>query len=328
MNLDDYAHEITNLHTDVRLEVILAELYGGGLDPRTDVLIHPSGLFERSYRRDVGRVIVGHADALIEDLPEEDEKRRSYLNIEVHRDGLYHYLPEGLFHQPVNRGRDQGEVFDDIDEQARRGQAARKFFQPFEQEFFLQRTLLELEERKYSLTEENIRQNDQGMVLRQFWDIPRDLLNTRQLHNLLYLLPVAHRIVHNQPLVTACFSLILGVHVALKTLPPLIHLIELAADDEPVSDELGRAEMGKFSLGGVYQDTMPVIEISIGPLNKHQLNGFLQGGRSRDVLNMLIGYFMPAELDVVDHLIISEEDSYLVLVDDDPTAVLGVASYI
>ncbi len=328
MKLIDYAHEITNLHTDVRLEVILAELYGGGLNIRTDVLIHPSGLFERSYRRDVGKVLVGHAEAIREDLPEEDDRRRTYLNIEVHRDGLYHYLPEGLFHQPINRGRDQGEVFGDIDEQARRGQAARQFFQPFEQEFFLQRTLMELEERKYSLTEENIRQNDQGQVLRQFWDLPRDLLTTRQLHNLLYLLPVAHRIVHNQALVTECLSLMLGVPVQLKTLPPLIHLIELADEDELISDELGRAEMGAFSLGGVYQDTMPATEITIGPLSKQQLNGFLVGGRSRAVLNLLISYFMPAELDVVDHLLIADEDSYLVLLDDDPTAVLGVASYI
>ncbi len=328
MKLTDYANEINSLHTDVRLEVMLAELYNGGLDPRTDVLVYPSGLFERSYRRDVGAVKVGHADALLQELPDVDESRRTYLNIEVHRDGLYDYLPEGLFHQPVNRGRDQKEVFDDIDEQARRKQAARQFFQPFEQEFFLQRTMLELEERKYQINEENLRRNDQGDVLRQFWGISANLLNTRQLHNLLHLLPLAHRLTQNRTLVTECFEVILGVPVQLRTIPPLIHLIELAPDDEPVSNELSRAELGNFSLEGAYQDTMPAVEISIGPLDKRQLNDFLVGGRSRAVLDLLIGYFLPAELDVVDHLITDDDNSFLVLSDDDPTAVLGVASYI
>lgn len=328
MKLDHYAEEITNLHTDVRLEVMLAELYNGGLDPRSEVLIHPSGLFQRSYRRDVGAVLVGNADALTQDLPEIDERRRTYLNIEVHRDGLYDYLPEGLFHQPVNRGRDQKEIFDDIDEQARRQRAARQFFQPFEQEFFLQRTLLELEERKYQLNEENLRRNNQGDVLRQFWGIPADLLTTRQLHNLLHLLPITHRIVPNRALVTECLTLLLGVPVQLRTIPPLIHLIERSPGDEPISNELSRAELGNFSLDGAYQDTMPAVEISIGPLNKRQLNNFLTGGRSRAVLDLLIGYLLPAELDVVDHLIMDDDNRLLVLSDDDPTAVLGVASYI
>ncbi|MVM40660.1 hypothetical protein GO730_28235 [Spirosoma sp. HMF3257] len=339
MTLEGYTNEIDNLvkQVDVRLEIILAELYGQGLDPLNDVLIHPAGLFSRSYRRDVGRVKMGASDCL--EKPDEDtiepkdislppEDQRDFLNIEVHRDGLYDYLPEGLFHQPTTPGRDQQEVFADFDEQARRVRAARRFFQPFEQEFYFQRLLIELEARKYQLTEENIRTYGGGESLREFWGIPSDLLNTRQLVNLLHMLPIAHRISNDDQLIVSSLELILGVPITMRTIPPLSFEITLAEGDAPAPNELCRTELGNFSLGGIYQDTMPAIELRIGPLATDQLTDFLVGGRSRNILDLLIGYFLPTESDVVEYLIATEENQFLLLSDDQPTSVLGWASYI
>ena len=47
-------------------------------------------------------------------------------------------------------------------------------------------------------------------------------------------------------------------------------------------------------------------------------------------MNLLIGYFMPAEADVIDHLLVNTDEQYLALTDDEqaPASVLGVASYI
>ncbi|WP_020604779.1 type VI secretion system baseplate subunit TssG [Spirosoma spitsbergense] len=339
MTLDEYSREIDGLTkaVDIRLEIILAELYGRGLDPREDVLIHPAGLFSRSYRRDVGRVNVGPSDSLEKSddeitepqnisLPPEDQ--RDFLNIEVHRDGLYDYLPEGLFHQPTTPGRDQQEVFADFDEQARRVRAARRFFQPFEQEFYFQRLFMELEARKYQLTEENLRTYGGGESLREFWGIPADLLNTRQLVNLLHMLPIAHRISNDDQLIISSLELILDVPIVMRTISPLTFEITLAAGDSPAPNELCRTELGNFSLGGIYQDTMPAIELRIGPLNSSQLIDFLAGGRSRKILDLLIGYFLPTESDVIEYLLTTEDDQFLILSDDQPTSVLGWASYI
>ena len=330
MNLNRFAQQMGRLTNDVRLEVILAELVHDGLDPRRDLMMHPAGLFSRSFRHDVGRAVVGNADAFGTDAVAIDPARRQYLNVEVHRDGLYDYLPEGLFHQPTNLGRDQAEIFEDIDEQAGRQRGIRQFFQPIEQEFYLQRLNMELEERKYLVTEENLRQNDQGDVLRQFWGLPPDLLDIRQLNNLLHLLPIAHRLVHNTPLVTQVFELMLNVPIEIRTIAPLIHLIELAPADVPASNALSKAELGNFALEGLYQDTMPAYEIRIGPLSAEQLPEFLANGRSRAIMNLLIGYFMPAETDIVDHLLVSPDDQFLQLTDTDdaPSSILGVASYI
>lgn len=333
MTLHDFAGQFRQAGTeDVKLEVMLAELYFSGLNPLREVLIHPAGLFARDFRRDVGRVAVGHANILDAEAPPDprvlDSDWQDFLNIEVHRDGLYDYLPEGLFHQATTQPRDQRETFAELDEQSRRRAAARRFFQPIEQEYYLQRLLLELEERKFDVSEDNLRQNPQADVLRQFWGLPPNLLSVRQLNNLLHLLPIAHRIVTNPDLAKQCFELILGVPVQLRTIPPLVFAIELTPGDVPVADELSRAGLGDFALDGLYQDTMPAIEIRIGPLNNAQMTDFLANGRSRAILNLLIKYFLPAESEVVDHLIADADNQFLVLDDANPTSVLGVASYI
>ena len=331
--------EIKNLGQDIRVEVILAELYQAGLDPRTDLMLHPAGLFARSYRRDIGRVAVGLPNVLEpEDIRDtnwdayllDDDEPPTFLNLEVHRDGLYDYLPEGIFHQATTQGRDQTEKFDEIDEQARRVAAARRFFQPIEQEFFMEGLLLELEERKYMISEETLlNDRDQGEVLRSFWGLPANLLDVRQVNNLLFLLPIAHRISTHRDLVRQVFELILGVPVGIRSIPPLRFQIELEPGDAPAANELCRAELGSFSLGGEYQDTMPGTELNIGPLSTDQLIDFIGNGRSRAILNLLIGYFLPAETDVTDHLEADADNQFLTLSNDEThSSVLGVASYI
>ena len=331
--------EINSLGQDIRMEVMLAELYQAGLDPRTDVMIHPAGLFARSYRRDIGRVAVGYPNILEpEDIRDanwdayllDDDEPPTFLNLEVHRDGLYDYLPEGIFHQATTQGRNQDEKFEEIDEQARRVAAARRFFQPIEQEFFMEGLLLELEERKYMISEETLlRDRDQGEVLRSFWGLPANLLDVRQVNNLLFLLPIAHRISTHRELIRQVFELILGVPVGIRSIPPLRFQIELEPGDVSAPNELCRAELGSFSLGGEYQDTMPGTELRIGPLATDQLIDFIGNGRSRAILNLLIGYFLPAETDVTDHLEADAENQFLTLsTDETPSGVLGVASYI
>jgi len=382
MTLQECAQEINNvgrnIGVDVRLEVLLAELMKGGLDPRRDVLVYPQGLFARDYRPDVGvsRVVrskpgdesnsetsarsnasiandtsgvwAGPAHVFEGEEPNPNAPDHpDFLNIPVFRDGLYDYLPEGLFHQPTVD--DEREFAREIDEQAKRKQAARRFFRPIEQEFYLQGVQLELEERKYLINEENLSRDDQGEVLRGIWGLPADrlvrvprpggtgwtvtrapLLDVRQLNNLLHLLPVAHRLINDRALVQQVFVLMLGVPVQLRTIPPLLLLIELDPGDRVAPNELAQIELGNFSLEGVYQDTMPAVEIRLGPLNETELTDFLPEGRSRAVLDLLLGYFLPAETEVVTHLLTDEANQFLTLADEgeNPTSVLGWASYI
>ncbi|RIV25444.1 hypothetical protein DYU11_09095 [Fibrisoma montanum] len=377
-SLSNFEKEINNLGrnvgVDVRLEVLLAELLRGGLDPRREVMIYPRGLFAREYRSDVGigRILPVEPDKPGMPLSAKDvvfdksgvwagsihayenenpninlPDHQEFLNIPVYRDGLYDYLPEGLFHQRTET--DEREYAKEIAEQDRREQAARRFFRPIEQEFYLQGLLLELEERKYLITEDNLQQKEHGDILRGIWGLPADrlvriprpngsgwtttrdiLLDFRQLNNLLHLLPVAHRLINNRNLVERLLALVLGVPVQLRTIPPLLILIETEPEDQIGPFELGQIELGNFSLAGIYQDTMPAVEIRLGPLNTAQLTDFLPEGRSRAVLDMLISYFLPAETENVIHLLVDEANQFLQLVEKEssPTSVLGWASYI
>ncbi|GAB3709531.1 hypothetical protein GCM10027592_45740 [Spirosoma flavus] len=401
-----YANEINNvgynIGVDIRLEVLLAELLKGGLDPRREVMIYPQGLFSRSYRPDVGlsraipkparplwankklpnaryRIVLfylrqakaqrkknairwhrikflfdksgvwaGPIHVFEDDQPNFNlPEHPNFLNIPVFRDGLYDYLPEGLFHQRTEE--DEREYAKEIDEQDRREQAARRFFRPIEQEFYLQGLLLELEERKYLITEENLQRGEQGAILRNIWGLPADrlvrepnangsgwtttrqpLFDIRQLNNLLHLLPVAHRLINDRSLIERVLELILAVPVELSTIPPLLIPIDLGPDDRVGPVELGQIQMGNFSLEGIYQDTMPAVEIRLGPLNEAQLTDFLPEGRSRAVLDVLISYFLPAETEIITHLLPDDENKLLKLAEDadSPTSVLGWASFI
>ncbi|PSL27426.1 hypothetical protein [Dyadobacter jiangsuensis] len=346
---------------DLRLEVILAELSSHGLDPLRDVLVHTWSLFERDYRGDLdlnsNRVVVGDARAL--DLEKKRAKvgdsstiesrhgkpewdyydlmqQNLFLNLVVHRDGLYDYLPEGLFHQPVNstRDRDHADLVNEIAVQFEREHAARRFFQPIEQEFYLQRLLLEFEERKYLITEENLRRNDSGEIFRAFWQLPEKLLSIRQLNNLLHLLPITHRIVGDIKMVTETFELILGVPVELSVLPPIsFPIIEQSVKETPEDNwigpepsDLGRLSLGTFSLGGIYQDTMPALEVRVGPLTTNQFAGFLPGARERRILDLLQGYFIPAETTVITHLL-PDEGNIFKLDGSESASVLGFNAY-
>lgn len=346
---------------DLRLEVVLAELSYQGLDPLRDVMIHTWSLFERDYRSDVDleddRIVIGDARSLDQEKrsvkvgnssianAKDDKSEWEYddvirqtvfINLVTHRDGLYDYLPEGLFHQPVNktRDRDQSDWVNEIEQQFEREQAARRFFQPIEQEFYHQRLLLEFEERKYLLTEESLRQNEGGEIFRTFWQLPSGLLSIRQLNNLLHLLPIAQRITGDLQLLTQTFELILGLSVKIAIVAPLTYLIpadaQVLANEEisigPEPFELGRLSLGGFALGGMYQDTMPAMQIVIGPLNTDQFSEFLPGGRSRQILDLLEGYFIPAETTVISH-ILPDSSSEFLLFDGTSNSVLGFNAF-
>jgi len=80
-------------------------------------------------------------------LPDQHRSRRGFTRSNrKQRSGI-----TGLFHQPSNRKafKSTKETLEEIDDQRTKEASARKFFLPLEQEFFLSRLLIELEERKY-----------------------------------------------------------------------------------------------------------------------------------------------------------------------------------
>jgi type VI secretion system protein ImpH len=297
---------------DLRLEVVLADLlaYGYQFD---DFIVRPVSLFARRYRRDIGSV--------------SEEQTERWLSpktaVEVNREGLYDALPQQLFHQPGNPAQ-QGvrSMIEDTQAQRRREKATRRFFLPFEQEFYRFRVLLEQEERRYMT---NLSAQWYNEVLARFWELS-GLLPPKQVSTLLYLLPLAHRIVGDLPRTQQCFETVLEVPVRLRTVAPLQFPAEaMQTSAGAPGTVLGQGELGRdFVLSGAYYETLPALEISLHSLSTAELEVYLAPSTwQARALQLLCQYFIAFETDIVLHYEVTAASQSFVLSDSGETAVLG-----
>lgn len=276
---------------DLRLETILADLLDHGYI-FDDFIVRPVGLFARRYRRDLGTV-----------AEEQPSGRRASprLALEVHREGLYDALPQEIFHHPTEPGSrlDTRAMVEDMRAQRRREKASRLFFLPFEQEFYRHRVLLEQEERRYLA---NLSAQWYNQVLARFWEL-RDQLPAAQVLHLLYLLPLAYRIVGDLNLTRLCFERVLERPVRLRTVAPLQHPVTTAAAGTSVASgglTLGGVELGRtFVLGGMYQETLPALEITLLDLTPADLELFFADTWQARAVQLLCRYFVAFETDTV-----------------------------
>ena len=298
---------------DLRLEVVLADLLAHGYSFNTFV-IRPVSLFARRYRRDLG--------AVTEETTE--QWRLPKIALEVHREGLYDALPQQLFHHPGDPEPRPGvrAMVEDIRAQRRREKATRRFFLPFEQEFYRFRVLLEQEERRYMT---NLSAQWYNEVLARFWELDGQL-PPRQVTALLYLLPLAHRIVGDLARVQQVFESVLETPVQLQTVEPLTFAADTPSSADHASGAtLGQGQLGRdFVLSGAYQETLPALEISLHSLTPAELEVYLSpdSWQSR-ALQLLCRYFISFETDVVLRYEMSSESRSFQLADEGETAVLG-----
>ena len=277
---------------DLRLEVILAELLTQGYE-LDDFLVRPVGLFARRYRRDLG------------DVYEEPFERRHRpvvrTVLEVHREGLYDALPQQVFHQPGTGAGQAASIqamVEDSRAQRRKEKATRRFFAPFEQEFFRFRVGIEQEEQRYFTSLAAQWYNE---VLARFWGLADAGLPPAVLTNLLYLLPLAHTIVGDLARTRHCFESVLGQAVHLRVLPPQRHPLPAASSEAlPTGGTLGHVALGRdLVLGGEYQETLPALEISLQGLTVPELEAYLASEWPAKALALLCEYFIAFETDVV-----------------------------
>lgn len=298
---------------DLRLEVVLADLLAHGYR-FDDFVIRSVSLFARRYRRDIGTVAEEHTE----------QWRTPKTTVEVHREGLYDALPQQLFHQPGDPTPQPGvrAMIEDIQAQRRREKATRRFFLPFEQEFYRFRVLLEQEERRYMT---NLSAQWYNEVLARFWELTGQL-PPRQVTTLLYLLPLAHRIVGDLPRTQQVFESVLEVPVSLRIVAPLAFAAEaLQTTGAAAGTVLGQGELGRdLVLSGTYQETLPALEISLQSLSTVELETYLapDSWQSR-ALKLLCNYFISFETDVVFRYEMAPNSQSFMLSDTGETAVLG-----
>lgn len=298
--LNAYAEALNHLPVDLRAEVVLADMLDDGVT-LDDLIVNPVGVFKRPNGRDISRVAWREAQ----------HKARRWLQIDVNRSGLYDLLPEGVFHQPTSHDTSSSKesTLREMAIQQEREQQARRFFLPFEQEFFRLRIRIEQEQRDFLSGDANPATD---VALDWFWDLPSFLTPIQRIR-LRYLLPIMHQIAGNLSLMEACFGQMINERVSLQ--------IESAEQTYLLCDTptLGQWQLGVDSVfDGWLIDGEPILSITVHIDQPDKLTDYLPGATGHRLLNWLMGYIVPMDMNsrlkldtsaLADTFVLAEEDA-------------------
>lgn len=308
--LEILQHELKGLGYDAKVESQLALALEEGMTPE-DFVVCCDGLFVREFSPDLINIEV-----------KEDANKRRHLAFHLSRGGLYDQLPEGLFFQERVRrgfGYSAAEMAADHKLNDKKEEEIRRFFLPFENDFFWQRIQLEQEESR-------LLQGLQSGILNEyfvkFWNIPRSIPRSF-VAPLILLLPYAHQIAGDLLLTAECLEQIFLEQVLVNK--------KLALDTQAPSSQsngLGSSQLGIDLLcGEQFWEDLPVLEFVIGPLQRSAISDYLVGGNRFDLMNTFISFFVPAGLDVEFSIIVPAEKQHMMLKTEE-SPVLGYSSII
>ena len=279
--LEKTAAELANRTADIKAEAWIALALEKGLQP-TEIVAANNDSFEREYTRDIHDVDVVEADWL-----------NHYLELHLSRPGFYDLLPEGLFFQPnvadMQRVLSIAEMAVQYRVNKGKEKEIRRFFKPFENEFFQQQIQLEQEEVRLLDGLQNGRLN---RFFLRFWNLP-ETLNTSLAISLLLLLPYAHQIAANLPLMQQALSLLLQESVFIKIGRPQPIIVG------GLVQPLGEQALGDTMVCGTeFREDYLVLEYQIGPLQNSSVTSYLSGGENELFIHTFNRFFAPAEADI------------------------------
>jgi Type VI secretion, TssG len=267
---------------DIKAEPQLLLALEQGLLP-DDFLVSCDGLFRREYSRDI-------TDAILK----EDSKMQDILELHLSRSGLYDQLPEGLFFQSPqknNRVMNALDMAGDYKYNKKKEEEIRRFFLPFENDFFLQRLRLEEEE---AMLLEGLRSGILNDYFIKFWNLPAEIPCSFIIPFIL-LLPYASRITGNLALTAASLQQLLQEEVQVFKKQP--GLADAASLHVPA---MGEGLLGVDMMCGVqFWDGTVFFELQIGPLQHSGITDYLEGGKRHVLLETFNRFFVPAGIDTV-----------------------------
>ena len=297
--------------SDFKAETVAAHLVESGHDPEK-ITIARLGATKRGYGKDI--------EELSTYFSEYDHT--DFLQILANREGIYDILPEGVFHQTVNRklNKDKEEMIDEIKIHREEEFFARKFFRLFEIELDHVLTDIALIEIAF---DKRLTHPDYVNIFRQFWPF-MDLLDREQAVLFLHTIPLLQRIRNNNSNIEESLSLILGVPVRLE---PVI--LEKKEANDAFESRLGKCYLGlNLILGNTFNDGEYDLKVRVGPMSAIKMKDFLKGEKYDRILNSLCQLFLPAHIFLVIDYILDPEDSLFILSTPQTATWLGINSYI
>lgn len=291
-NLASIVSQINHLKYDIRAEVLINHLLHNQVIRGNQYWVSHQGQFTRSYRSDVlgAKILDFNYDAT------------QLIDLELSRDSLYDVLPENFTHSTQNEIPNKG-VETMIQEHKIRKQqekSARKFFSPFENEFFSVGVATETFEHQ---TFEALNGSEVPALFYTLWDISAEF-PSYLVSKFIRLLPYAYKIVGDIPLTIEILS---------ELLEEKVHLHD--NEYEQYTDKTQEIHLGEEIILGVdsiigidYQDYTKHFILEIGPVEKAPFSDYILQGKRSKFIKMFCEHFFPIEVEIQIVVLPSEKD--------------------
>ncbi|PZF72746.1 type VI secretion system baseplate subunit TssG [Taibaiella soli] len=268
------------LKTDFKAEVVAAALLQF-YDSAQSVYIKRLGNRGRAKKKDIARIWEDHMSLTPCDIV-----------IEVNREGIYDYMPEGVFHKPtlgkIKHGTEA--VIAAIREQRRQENDNRLFFSPFEQETFLQEIFaLSIEQR---IDNKGLHDNLLQLIY-PLWPL-LEQLDTATAKIFIYLLPFFYMASGNKKWFTKILQSLLGYPITITEVP---HLMKIDRHHPEIDFRIKRLGISTV-LTGDHFDGNTNWQLTIGPVDAKDATAFLPNSKMNQLLLAIYENFAPEETEI------------------------------
>ncbi|AZA98749.1 hypothetical protein EG359_03615 [Chryseobacterium joostei] len=300
------------LQTDFKAEAVAVNLLKY---QRTvsNIFIERVGVNDRAYLKDIKSISSSYLGF--------DEE---VFTIETYREGIYDYLPEGLFHPPsLGASRKNVDtVVREIRKQKRVEDDARKFFRPFELEVFFTEISALLKESEFDISS-----NTDSLLetVSELWPLI-NMLDKKNAYVFMHILPFFHQIRGDKKWFERCMTAFLQVPVEVTFSPNVIDGIEKNND----SMLLGNSRLGvTYIPSGRHMDGQRNWVVNIGPIPYEDMKKYIPGSPFRNVLQALYDYFLPVTVDIEENFVTEKVEYSFSLMDDERNASrLGYSTFL
>lgn len=307
-------HLENDLHTDFKGTTIAAELIEQAGFQDDQIAVIPVGAKQRAYAKEMAGNSVYYSES----------KHRECLNLEIHREGFYDMLPEGLFHRPPigSSGISEEQMIEDVQLRRAEEKDARKFFMPFEAELNHLRTLLELYENRL---DKKTTYKDLTRIFAAEWR-EFELLDKEQSIIWMHLLPVIHQKRNDIDFLGRLLTVLFKVPVQIVLKSSNVKPKPIA---ESMQFKLGSGALGIDSIiGDNFLTDEEEIQINIGPTDTTKLLNFMPGTVHSHIIDLAVSYLIPIETEVKVNLVASQTNRIGSLGKDSENTFLGFTVYL
>lgn len=313
MNLQEKSQRINDMLFDLTAEYLAVCLYNESVSKR-DILAMYEGDLKRKWSTDVDRAET-----------EGFQGGKEALSIYLNRAGIYDSLPEALFHRFSDSRNATG---NDMAKQSmllkNEEKQVRNFFRPFENEIFLQRTEVALNENELF---KSLYSDFLNELIPGFWNID-ERIPASYVSKLIRFLPLANKIAGNLELTAQCLQKILSekVNIELRNEERVLGDLEKPGLDFN-GGRLGMSKLGAdLVMGQNPTGFIGRLLFKIGPLENTDPKDFFINGPADLLLNCFFGYFLPAEFDV-ELKLVSDKETRKFSLEGDQTAAKSFLGY-